>query len=83
MYYPIHIPAVWTLCRIVYMHSPRDSTAINIVCAQLYVTKFEFILFGKPLKKAWYQYFSVVKTIKFPENNDLKVGQSLGKALTF
>ena len=134
MYCPIHIPAVWTLCRIVYMHSPCDSTAINIVCAQMrttlcsdsftilglwvlglavskinesqlqtyesqtlflmtslqyycipglagtrwnknlcakdagcagnkitvYVTKFEFILLGKPLRKARYQYFSVV-----------------------
>ena len=34
----IHIPAVSTLCCIVYMHCPRDSTAINIVCAQMHTT---------------------------------------------
>ena len=27
--------ADWTLCCIVYMHSPRESTAINTVCAQM------------------------------------------------
>ena len=30
-----HIPLVLTLCRIVYMHSPCDRTAINTVCAQM------------------------------------------------
>ena len=31
MYCPIHIPAVWTLKRIVYMHSPRDSITYTIL----------------------------------------------------
>ena len=81
MYCPIHIPAVWTLCRIVYMHSPRDSTAIDIVFAQMRTTLLSILLnlslfgWGSPREKPG--------TSTFQWSNDLKVGQSLGKALTF